>query len=271
MKRRIAFILLLCLSGWCRIQSASAANDGDIKAKINAIKCDEAFLGAEATRETEAEAYHQAIVDVHFYFNQMRLEQQKDTVDIMMIRPRIRSLVHERGSMFRVFAYVRISDIDSLINVAASAADRIAPVEPVAAEKPKEVIAEAQEKPQVQVAEVADTAQKNDAVIEEKPVVSSAAKVVTSAVDVIMSLRQVEQMGDALLVLRQFQKEGKLQALDKVKGLGDVQEGRFLLVYDKEQQVKALLEVLSDTMRNVFSNQTDALANYKGCSAYWFN
>lgn len=263
MEMKCRWFILMLLCAFSLSLFAASHDDETIKAKINAIKTDEAFLGAEATREDEAEAYHEAVADVHFYFNQMMISQQRDTVSLQQIHSCLRSLSHSRGDMVRVFAYVRIEDVlkspvpksESESVVSGDAMDPVPthPVDSVPA------------RPQAQ----------------DPPASKSQAQTITSAsdlavqttsgiLDVIMTLRQVQMMGDALSVLRKFQSEGKVQAYEQVHSLNDVVAGRYLIVCDQQKQIKALLEVQTDAVRNIVTKQQDSLSNYRGCLAFWF-
>ena len=107
-------ILLLGLSVSVMVQSS-------VSQKINKIKMDLFYLYAEATMETEQEAqemaYELLMLEVDKYVASKKKLSEADRVVIKDIVSKNEVLSVMRGTMHRVFIYVKKSDIDAANNV----------------------------------------------------------------------------------------------------------------------------------------------------------
>lgn len=241
-----------------------------IKERINAIKIDPEFLGAESTKADEAEAYHEAVCQVQYYFNQWLGEQGRDTLSYNEIHSRVRSLSHPRGEKFRVFAYVNIKDTEQLLGAREQndtahvevIVPRLSEAESIVAVQNVEVPSEIEIQPQETLKTSAETTAASK--------LTMAQQTTSGLVDVVISLQHIEMIEDARLVLQQFQREGKILEFQRVTSSSDIKDGRFLLMYEKNGTIRALLEVQQSELRNIKTNQLETSQQYKGCSAYWF-
>lgn len=267
-KVRAVWLLVFFHCGWSILWAAD--NVETIKERINAIKMDPAYIGAESTQTDEGVAYYEAICLVQYFFNQTQKDQGQDTLSFDEIHLRIRSLSHPRGEKHRVFAFAKIMDLEQMLSAKASS---VPAHDECASPKSFEKEVSAHEQSMVDTADkeiepqefTSDKAQ----FVQESPV-SVAAQTTSGIVDVILSLQQVEMIEDAKLVLKQFMQEGKIEEFNKLNSLSDIKDGRFLLMYEKNGIVRALLEVQQSSFRNIKTNQIETSQQYRGCSAYWF-
>lgn len=254
---------LIVLSAFCSMVFCVRlrANDENIKAQINRIKSDETYLGAESTHEDWGIAYLQAVEEIQYYLNLKREEEGKDSLSINQVKTGVRSLKHMRGNKFRVFAYVKLQDMLQIVpDPDRAPTDFTSLPDTLHAERPEQ----------------ADTAIINitpDPVTEPlKTEVSSSRQSISSSglIEVVMLLRQVQMIDDAALVLEQYKRDGKVQDFAKVRGLSDIQDNMFLIMYNKQGKIQSLLEVQQGQYRNIKTNQKEGLDAYHGCAAYWF-
>lgn len=257
------YFWLIALSIFCSLAFCPKlhANDEDIKAQINRIKSDEAYLGAESTHEDWGIAYLRAVEEIQYYLNQVRKEEGKDSLSVAQVKTGIRSLRHMRGNKFRVFAYVKLEDMLKVVPEPDRTPTDFSPLaEALPIEEPEQTDSATVNEDPVPLAE---------SMIAETPMVRQTVSS-SSLIEVVMLLRQVQKANDAALVLEQFKREGKVQDYAKVSGLSDIQDNMFLIMYDKQGKIQALLEVQQGQYRNIKTNQIEGLDTYRGNSAFWF-
>lgn len=263
----------LVLSVFCSLVFCNTllANDEDIKAQINRIKSDETYLGAESTHEDWGYAYLQAVEEIQYYLNQLRKEEGKDSLSVAQVKTGIRSLRHMRGNKFRVFAYVKLQDMLQAVPDPDKTPTDFSPLpdSPTAEETPQV------DSPKVETElSIRKDSVETPAVVEDpiKTEIPAARQTVSSSglIEVVMLLRQVQMISDAALVLEQYKRDGKVQDFAKVRGLADIQDNMFLIMYNKQGKIQSLLEVQQGQYRNIKTNQKEGLDAYHGCAAYWF-
>ena len=242
MKRIITSILIGSLS------LATFAIDGKLE-RINAIKKSSDFLYGEATmlKQEDAASYAYELLqkEVIGWAEQNGITLQiKSVVDINGLAD---TLVTRRAEMYRVFAYVKKSDLiqqtDSVV----------------------------EEKPQPQKI--------------EKPVMKSQDSLVTDSVKQIIHQRffgKKTRMNDALLRINEAKNFFELKSImQPLKEKGDILDfGKYatakhpelcyLIVYDPAGNICALLDKGEDIRKNLKTGKDDSIRNYRGCGAIWF-
>lgn len=247
------------------------ADDEDIKAQINRIKSDEAYLGAESTHEDWGFAYLHAVEEIQYYLNLMRKEEGMDSLSVAQVKTGVRSLRHMRGDKYRVFAYVKLQDMLQAVPEPDKTPTDFSPLPDSPSSEETQQVDSTKTETGLSIRE--DSVE-TPVIIEDhiKTEISAARQTVSSSslIEVVMLLRQVQMIDDAVLVLEQFRRDGKVQDFAKVRGLTDIQENTFLIIYDMQGEIQALLEVQQGQYRNIKTNQKEGLDAYHGCAVFWF-
>lgn len=112
MKKIVQLILVLSVSATLLAQTTSK--------EINAIKRNPLYMYSEATMENEAEArdvaYELLMQQIQDYIGTKRKLSQADNILIKDMRSKVESLSMMRGTMYRVFVYVKRTDIEGVTN-----------------------------------------------------------------------------------------------------------------------------------------------------------
>lgn len=241
MNRFIISILAGCIS------IASFAMDKNLE-RINAIKKSSDFLYGEATMTQQEDAislaYEQLQKEVIGWAEQNNITLQiKSVADI---NRKADTIMTRRAEMYRVFAYVKKSDLmhqtDSV-----------------------------KENPQPQKVET--------------PVMKKQDSIVTDSVKQIIHQRffgKKNRMNDALLRINKAKNFFELKSImQPLKEKGDILDyGKYatarqpelcyLIVYDPAGNICALLDKGEDIRKNLKTGKDDSIRNYRGCGAIWF-
>lgn len=237
-KRAIVFML-----SWIAVVGTVFAQESDTK-KINSIKRNNQYIYAEATMSTEAEAYQIAEELLTTYINEYietkKKLSQAENVIVKDVTGKCDKIQMRRGEMYRVFVYVKKSDLIPADNV-------VTFVKPEAVPEPSEIDEPSGE-------DVSDETLKlnvawQQAVIDELLATSS--------------LTEVKAMLN------------RLKAEYKVKRYGNYDECNnpatcFWLIIDGNGSVQTVLGPGVDQRANFKTLQYDSLKNYSGSNAIWF-
>lgn len=255
MKRLITCILTMS------VVLATFANDNQV-ARINAIKKNSNYIYGDATMPTLADA-------VSFAYETLQKEiqewAQRDSITLKVksaieINSLADTIMTRRADMYRVFAYVRKSD---LIQIADTIKTESQPI--------------IKDEPQVN--------------IDKHPV--SKSKEMTKTKDSLIndSIKQVikhrfggkkHYQSDALLRIKEAKNFFELKEIMlPLKEKGDIidygkyatikhPEQCYLIVYDPAGNIRALLDKGGEIRKNLKNGNDDSISNYRGCGAIWF-
>ncbi len=248
------------------------AQESDTK-KINTIKRNSQYIYAEATMDTEAEAYQVAeellTTYVSEYIESRKKLNQAENVIVKDIASSCSKIQMMRGEMYRVFVYVKKTDIipaDNAITlvkteVPASPADTatIPPAQVAGAPEPLAPVAETPE-PTAPEAEVT-----------EQPIPAAEAPKLNQAWQqaAIDELLAAKSLTDAKMLMNRLRVEFKIKrygTYDECKNPSEC----FWLIASDEGKVLTILGPGMTQRTNFKTLQYDSLQNYTGKNAIWF-
>ena len=246
--------------------------------QINKIKRDSDFLYAEATMETAEEALSVArellMQQVQEYIGEKeKLSQAKDVL-VKNVNAKSESISMMRGPMFRMFVYVKKSDIEAVKNVTAinTATNTTTvvveqPVPPVPApEKPVEVVEQ----------EVVEVVEEPVAEEEAVEVVENQGEAVT---DTGLPAWQQQAISDLLdcadatavkAMLNRMKAEYKVKKYGTPNNCPNANEA-FWVFFNTDGSVNTVLGAGATDRISFRDMQLTTLEKYKGMNALWFN
>ena len=245
MKLKTIFLLLSCI-----LTSALYAQQSDSK-KINSIKRNNAYIYEEATMATESEAYQAAeellTMRINEYVDEKKRLSNAENIVVKDIAGNSEKLQMRRGELYRVFLYVKKSDIipaDNLITL-------------VKADQPQPTAVEV---PPAQVEEIAPSDPVNPA---DTPIEASWQQ------NVINELLAASTLTSAKASLN------RLKVEYKVKRYGDYNECKnpqncFWIIADNNGMINTILGPGGTQRTNFKTMRYDSLDNYSGSNALWF-
>ena len=246
--------------------------------QINKIKRDSDFLYAEATMETAEEALSVArellMQQVQEYIGEKeKLSQAKDVL-VKNVNAKSESISMMRGPMFRMFVYVKKSDIEAVKNV--TAINTTTNTTTVVVEQPVPPVP-APEKP-VEVVEQEVVVQVEEPVAQEVAVevVESQGEAVT---DTGLPAWQQQAISDLLECADATAVKAKLNRMKaeyKVKKYGTPNNcpnanEAFWVFFNTDGSVNTVLGAGATDRINFRDMQLTTLDKYKGMNALWFN
>lgn len=291
MKRRILMLVCICVSFVCLAYSQTS----DVGKQINSIKRDGQYFYAESTLETEEAARESAnLMLANFINNQINdkgLPHDKKITEQDLANAQ--SLKMKRGSMMRVFVYVKKGDFVPVEETENAPAEEelVSVVEPIKGQKIVEEEPEVVEnRPVVQETyNVKEEPIAKEASVEQEEAVEQEASVVgaeaTSVENIDRSLRLPiawqQTVIDDLLTNTNLQGVmtllNRMKAEYKVKRFGTYNECRnaamsFWVICENDNSMN-LITVLgpgANERVNFKTMQYDSLGNYSGKNAIWF-
>ena len=292
MVRRL-FLLVFGLT----ISVVLCAQQSDSK-KINSIKRNPSYLYAEATMDTEEEAFNTAKETLMSYIKEY-IESKKslnnaNNVIIKDIANRCEKLQMMRGEMYRVLVYVKKGDIipaentttldrlgnAELVDTAAIAKDKIETKQPDTVSVntiPVDTVA-------VNTATIDDGLPSVDEINntsnvfgdnENKEVGDNNSGELADKLEiawqqgVIDELLKVTSLTEAKAMLNRFKAEFKVKRYGSYNECRSVGES-FWLIIENSGSVKAILGPGIDKRTNFKTMRKDTLGNYSGDDAIWF-
>lgn len=216
--------------------TATASAQDDLNEKMNAIKMNQEYYWGEATSETPESAKADAIM----LLVEKILADDKKVTD-QQIKGDVKFMTLPRGERTRAFAYIRrvLVKADNIgTNVAES---------------------NVAEQVEIQVVQSSN--------VQDVPVISSSN--VTSSV--LMSIVQCEMKSDVWRCLEAFRREGSINDCGQVTSKAQLADGNYLVIYDDEDVVKAILApAYGGERKNIATGNADNTKNYRGCRVMWF-
>lgn len=266
------------------------AQQSDSK-KINSIKRNPSYLYAEATMETEEEAFNTAkealMTYIQEYIDSKKSLSNANSVIVKDIANRCERMQMMRGDMYRVLVYVKKNDIipaansetidrpnsavvkDTIVAVKADTtalkqADTMA-VNAVAVDDGLPTVNEINNKPNV----FDNNSEEKEAV--EQNMVETAAKLeIAWQQRVIDELLEASSLTEAKAMLNRFKAEFKVKRYGSYNECKNIGESFWLIVENGGGSVKAILGPGADERTNFKTMIKDRLGNYSGYDAIWF-
>lgn len=271
----LSLVLLIAASGYALAQSVSK--------QINDIMRSNEYITAEATLETEAKAYELAeellSKRIEEYVNEKKTLKNAPNVIVKDVAGKAEQLKMNRGTMTRVFLFVKKDDVMAADNTRVLVQPKNVPTAPVTvkpknASKPKEPVKKKEEKEE----------SKKEEKQEETVLVSTVEPVNTPPVaNGDQSLRlakswQQDAIDELLACSNVTEARAKMNRLRiglKIKRFGSADscknpEKCFWLIFNEQEQVVTILGPGTDSRTNFRSLTKDNLKNYTGQGAIWF-
>lgn len=226
----VRFFFSLCLS---LLTVVSLFAQSDIRKQINEIKLDESFIKTEANDEQEDAAFKSAALNLIYNYNSERLGKNLDTLSIEVLKPALKSLVYARGEIKRVLVFIEVAVADSL--------------------------SDTHEKENAAVAETKK---------EEIPVMNVGH--ISSYNEILLLLCDIEMVDEAVKLILSQKDEGKISEFGQLKSITDIPQDAYLIIYDRQRSVRAILAPQGTGYHNIKRDCDDAITNYSGSGAIWF-
>lgn len=290
MKRRILMLICMCVSFVCLAYSQTS----DVGKQINNIKRDGLYFYAESTLETEEAARESAILMlanfINDHINDKGLPHDKKITEQDLANAQ--SLKMKRGTMIRVFVYVKKGDFVPVEETARTSTEEelVSEVETIKGQKTAEKESEVLENTPVVLQETYHVKEEPIAasVVQEEAVEKEALSVVTEAASVESadgSLRLPIAWQQAAIddLLTNTNLQGVMTLLNrmkaeyKVRRFGTYNECRnaamsFWIICENDNSMN-LITVLgpgANERVNFKTMKYDSLGNYSGKNAIWF-
>ena len=241
MKKIIAAATLLLLGTISLFAQKSVAE------QINDIKRSRSYLYGEATMKTQEEAKETALelleLEVERYASEKKKLKNAENVVIREIKNNVESLDMKRGTMFRVFLYVKKSDV-----IPINDADNT-----ITIDREENV----QEQPQLEVS--------GDA----QPVTVTTTPSLSPKEEALQRIASLIQFSEARDCFVDLKSKGIIKEYGKYSTMKDVNQS-YLLIYNREGMIEAVLAPGKDIRKNIKTGKDDSLSNYSGRGALWF-
>lgn len=280
--------VMLFVSALIAVSMAAQSDDMSVSKRINKIKRDGAYIYAEATASTEAEAKSICDdiikVEISKYVASKKNLSNADQVIIKDTRYEQQYLSMPRGDMVRVFIYVKKSDIEAGNNASILSSGLVNEINE-AQDRARELAAEratAQESATtVQETAPEPTPVVSEAAPEPTPVVSEAApRPALVSTGTSLSKWQKEMLADIAASKDMADAKNKLnryKAQYKVKRIGDnttAPKGPSVLcyaVYGNDAKLEALLAPGDNSpFIDMISGDSSDISRYPGKKYLWF-
>lgn len=230
--------------------------------QINQIKRNNSYLYAEATMETADEALSLArellIQQVQEYISEKhKLSQAKDVL-VKNINAKSESLSMMRGTMYRIFVYVKKNDIEAIDNVTAINTET----------NTTQVVVEQPLPPTPAPKEPTQVSEIKNSTTQGEPVTETGLP--TWQQQAIEEFLQCTDMSAVKAKLNRMKAEYKIKKYGTASNCPNANEAYWIL-FNADGSVNTVLGTgISDRIN--FRNMTyTVLDNYKGMDALWFN
>lgn len=231
----------------------------DVKMQMAEIKRNESYIKAEANSSEEVVAIDIACKELFEMINSQRAKSGKDSVSIDKIKTDMHSLTYSRGSIKRVLVYMEIEANDTIV----SPNDTITTL---SSQQPDSIDASSQHSVQSNLSDQAEEKNQTNLIIQNDQTKSTNG----SFNDLIMLLGDIEMVDEAVKVLQQFKEYGIISDIGQLKSMSSIDSGVYLVVYDRQRSVSAILRKTDDSFYNIKRDCSDELRNYSGCGSIWF-
>ena len=250
--------LLLTIALWAQ----NSMND------VNRIKRDAAYLYGEATLDNREAALKLAYELLESEIKNWAIQKSPKASSVLVskIYEYADTIILPRRNMIRAFVFVKKSNLKT-IKGKTMTVEVLQPKD----EPKEEVKVEVKEEPKVEtkVEPKPETKvePKPETKVEPKPVVVEKPK--TVADEVLERLLPLTKFQDLQSVMTPLKNDGKILDMGKYATMKDA-ASCYLIVYDREGNIKAFLDKGTNERRNLKTGADDSEKNYHGCGALWF-
>lgn len=289
-----AFTTADCTAARLLAQSQSGIAS-DRSETINIIKKSKSFVYGEATMPTKEEAYDVAQEILQRNIEEWALAHSKKKVTKVVatdVHELIDSIILKRANMVRVFLYVKKSNLIPVYKKAGLVIVDTDASQAAELEKPAELVS-ADSVPAAQPAKVKPdlliTPPKDDGVdslfvedivmecadstttiiVPTLPTVVTEKELSDNEVTVCNDVKQLKSFFRIREVLVPLKEKGLITEYGKYATLKDP-ENAFLIVYDSNGRIQAILRKGKDKQKNMNTGEEDSIRNYPDCGAIWF-
>ncbi len=296
----IILITLFCLP--CLVSAQSPQDPAAIKKQINAIKLDEKYQKEEEQDADRGVAEEYAFQALLKSVNVSRKEKGLDSLLQKNLRPFVKILSYPRQSMYRGFAYVKISEVNEVqsgipfskyfdasklssnneVQVPASTQvvvpDTLQVKETPKVTVTKDTVIQVKEQElhkQKDSVEVPTPTPPTPTPLTPTPPTPTITTLTPSMVKshVLMSLTAIEVANEAYKVLEEFQKKNSITVFDKMSPTTQLEANDYVIVFDSNRVIQSILQPQGDgKYLNILNKSDDSLNNYRGTGsgALWF-
>lgn len=221
------------------------------KRKIDAVKRDGGYLYGDATLQTERNAVKLACDllkdELKKWSNDHNISDQQFSETVLTHYAD--TILVEKRNHVRAFVYVKASRLSSLIsnNQTPKSGTPVVVTPPPA--PVRESVTPTPAREPVAPAQVQTPVKRTNPVLER--------------------LMSVSSFYDLKNVIAPLHNQGVIQSYGKYSTMKDPAEC-YLIVYDANGSIKAILGKGKDTRENLKTHQPDNVRNYSGCGAIWF-
>lgn len=262
--RRFTFILFVYMCWTIAAISQDLSTQEAIK-NINKIKMDTDYLYAESTTKNWEEASDNAKAILSVMISEWAMKNAACSKDVELCvansKAHILAIKTRRGELYRSFVYVKKSDIMPVSN------GQNLIVVKVEKEPEKTVISA----PVIE--DIETTNEDNNSsdglatVVDLNTPDSELAPIATLSKEE-QKMKQIRSLDQAEPFVKRLQNENKLKNYGKYKTMPE-NEKCYLLVYNRQGAIVALLRKEGKNFFNLDAHQSDDISNYEGCGAIW--
>ncbi|MBQ8458264.1 MAG: hypothetical protein IJ540_11760 [Prevotella sp.] len=244
-----------------------------ISKQINDIKRSSKYITAEATLETEAKAYELAnellMKQVSEYMAEKGALKDVGTVVVKNVSGRTEMLQMKRGTMTRIFLYVKKKDIIPVGNVRVIVNNK---------NQQKKEEAPLESSSEIDEVELVDSVGSEYDMISGIDSIAIGEEIFDSAIassyptwqqEVIYTLIGSSSIKSALYLIDRFRTELKIKRHGPASNCRNSKECYWIIFNDNEQ-VMTILGPGDEQRTNFVTFEKDTLNNYSGKSAIWF-
>lgn len=248
MKKLLYYLFLSCFS----LSLFAQADRAEIKKQINKIKKSQAYISAEATMPTEAEAMDVAnqllVMEINNWIQSKRHSDEVQQVVLQDINSCKEMLDMKRGTQVRAFVYVKKKDIVLIKGegqIVLNENEQGADLRPLA--------------------EISEPLNPAESQVESMPRSTAQPSDGKGALE---RIADTATMADMKGVFADLKTQGIITYGEYKVGM-DV-PGAYLLFYDRQGNIRAVVKKEGDVLTHVKTQQRMTLNDFDGCAAYWF-
>lgn len=259
------FVALWMIGGLFLLKGQNLAA---VRGRINSVKLDAAYLYAEVTHQDVNLAYESALSELLLAVNDLRESNGKPVVQVNDLTGRVKQLEYKRGEKFVVFVYV-LADKALAIVRGKSRGIVIGEDEAEVLSVPQKLESEEQSQAVSTRSVETERKQSDSAIVAPEPV---NAELKAMADDEVARLvLQIEMVIDIQGFMDKFKTQGKVSSYGVAHSMEDIQDGAYLILYDRTWAIKTVLSPSFQGKRlNLRNNEADAVSKYRGYGVFWY-
>ena len=274
MKKLLSLFIMCCVAGCICAQDAK-----ETKALINSIKRSTAYLSAEATMSTEAEAMATAkellVSEINEWVDAKRKGDRVKQIVLQDINSCTQLMDMKRGIKTRAFVYVKKRDIvliygegQIVLNENEESND-IQALSTISADRAESEThaANAPQDNMIQQKNHNETAQQGNLSAAKPAVTPSTANIETST-DNLQQILMAKTMFDLKPVFASLKQSGCI-SYGVYTSRNDLQNG-YLLFYNRKGEILQVVKYVDGTLYDLSDGGELDFASFTGSAAYWF-